>query len=131
MSNFNKTDDLFMSRPQRTVSSGFEQLKDKYVTEFRVTPDFSLINANNTAALACNVVGAQMQLASQSLQFVRDKLESNPHALFNWLIICWQAGIYDDAYIKAQIEASSASNCLYFAIIYEASANYLAAKANY
>jgi hypothetical protein len=65
-------------------------------------------------------------------------LEGNPLAYFNYLVLCWEAGIYTDSYVFSELDrvalnpytGRSFSSYL-FGMLYEAQNNWMAAKVNY
>jgi hypothetical protein len=65
-------------------------------------------------------------------------LEGNPLAYFNYLVLCWEAGMYTDEFIFGEINrvalnpytGRSFSSYLY-GMLYESQNNWMAAKVNY
>jgi hypothetical protein len=91
---------------------------------------------NNQAVLAYN---KQNYSATVDLFLLNlDRFMLNTTSYFNFLVLCWEAGIYSDDFLLNEI-AKSGSNpytgrsftSYIFGVFFEAQNNWLAAKVNY
>jgi hypothetical protein len=65
-------------------------------------------------------------------------IEGNPFSYFNYLILCWEAGIYSDQFVMNEMDKVCLNpytgrhfTSYFYAMIYESSNNWQAALANY
>ena len=63
--------------------------------------DVDLMMLNNQAVLAYLKQNYQQCLDMFHKFF--DVVETNPLAYFNYLVLCWEAGIYNDSYVLTEI----------------------------
>eukprot|EP00347_Sterkiella_histriomuscorum_P023951 403332820 len=97
--------------------------------------DVDLITLNNQAVLA--YLKQNYQQCIDMLFKLYDIIETNPISFFNYLLLCWEAGIYSDSYLLNEINRISTLSpqhnfsSLMYAILYEAQNNWFPAKVNY
>ena len=94
-----------------------------------------------------NILNNQAVLAYQKLDYHRcieifianqDQFMANPISYFNFLVLCWEAGVYTDDFILNEITKVTVNpytgrqfSSLLYGLIYEGQNNWYAAKTNY
>lgn len=95
----------------------------------KIEDDLDLIKLNNEAVVAFQ--NHHFDRAVEIFYSFYDIVESHPWSYFNYLILCWQAGIYTDDFVFRELEQSTTATSYLFGLVYEAQNNWWAAKANY
>ena len=108
---------------------------DSLAYEYAGDQDMDLMTLNNQAVLAY-MRQSYKQCVELLFKFF-DIIETNPISYFNYLLLCWEAGIHSDDFILNELHRVSTQGgnrsftSLMYGIIYEAQNNWMPAKMNF
>ncbi|CDW78805.1 wd40 repeat-containing protein [Stylonychia lemnae] len=124
--------DIILAQQEQKIKDNDENAMVKKLYQ---EDDVDLITLNNQAVLA--YLKSNYQQCVDMISKIYDIVETNPISYFNYLLLCWEAGIYSDLMVFqeinriAQLSRRKNFSSLMYALVYEAQNNWLPARVNY